>query len=133
MNYLDIMVRELFEDVLNGKKNIPVIQKDKNETTYLIFTPKVKIYRNHSSSIHVIVEDNDYKLLRDEYITLSQNASEYISKIINKSNENHKGYDIPKEIIELDTLFDKVLIFSKSRQNDFIEKKIILEAFSEIK
>lgn len=115
MNYLDNMVKELFKDVLAGKKNIPTILEDNNGVIFLEFSPKVKIYRG--PTIHVIVEEKDYKLLREEY-----------SKLTN-TNTNIT----PKEIIDLNILFDKVLLFSKSRQNDFEERKIIELAFSEIK
>lgn len=110
MNYLEIKVKELFEQVLRGEKRVPRISK--NEKWYnkfggtyrcdsLVFS-EILIIQFINNSIHILIEINE---LENERVAI----------------ENNK---------ELVRLFREVFKYSEDIKND---KWLIDKVFGEIK
>lgn len=107
-DYLELLVKKLLNEVLIGKKNTPRVIEEEDDV-FLCFSSEVRVFRS-LDNLYVKVKSREYKLFK---------------------NIDPK-VDIPKNVIELNQLFDSVLEFSNDLRNNKIIKKEIIEAFEKI-
>lgn len=139
MNYLEIKVRELLEQVLRGEKRIPKLD---TEEKYLKMTDKsVTIYSMKFSEdlsimwggwLRVKMQDKIICLFKEEYEECIKPGTEV--KIDETTGEveilTKERPKLSEEVIELDILFKEVWEYSSKIEND---KWLIDKVFGEIK
>lgn len=130
MNYLEIKVKELFEQVLRGEKRVPELRTEQTfeskrcetfKTDVLTFSENLLIKYYHKYNwLEVKIEDK-------VTVLFSKDFNELKESIINNIEIKRKPSE---DRLELNRLFKEVWEYSKDIAND---KWLIDKVFGEIK
>lgn len=138
MNYIEIRVKKLLEQVLKGEKNIPrvLIEESPIGNEYKLKFSKnlYLIYTESTDVLSVEIDKNRIKLFKEERKILWKMFCENLECIINNKQEIHseKSFKPTKDMLELEYLFKKVFEYSEKIDNHKDIRERIDEVFGEL-
>lgn len=138
MNYIEIRVKKLLEQVLKGEKNIPrvLIEESPIGNEYKLKFSKnlYLIYTESTDVLSVEIDKNRIKLFKEERKILWKMFCENFECIINNKQEIHseESFKPTKDMLELEYLFKKVFEYSEKIDNHKDIRERIDEVFGEI-
>lgn len=138
MNYIEIRVKKLLEQVLKGEKNIPrvLIEESPIGNEYKLKFSKnlYLIYTESTDVLSVEIDKNRIKLFEEERKILWKMFCENCECIINNKQEIHSKESLKptKDMLELEYLFKKVFEYSEKIDNHKDIRERIDEVFGEL-
>lgn len=137
MNYLEIKVKELFEQVLRGEKRVPKLETHTNlswsgkpiTTCSMEFSGRLTIKYDVGLAVNIL----DKNMLSKTIRLFDEPCRENVLLDIDKMSEHLKikeNTKLKEEKIELERLFKKVWEYSKNIKND--NELLVDEVFGEL-